>query len=176
MSATDPDRWREAVSYEFSMLGATLRMVAQEGALHNAISESRLLHARNLSDFCSEPWRSNDIKPWELYDDYDTAPEYRTLRSLIKDVETAYRSETCELVSPDGTRVFKSPQWAFNKKLAHLTHDRGIEFANQPDSGFDYQPFMDLVVPKLMLLAAEIRRLQKREHDLNRPPQEVRHE
>ncbi|MGA2411549.1 MAG: hypothetical protein ABSG46_14325 [Candidatus Binataceae bacterium] len=135
------------------MLSETLKMLAPEGSIRNAISESRVLHARNLCDFCSAPWRPTDIKPKDLFDNYDTAVEYSALRSLVGDVATAYRTDACAVIAADGTSGFKSPKWAFDKMLAHPTQDRG--------TSFNYQPFLDLVVPKLRLVADEIRHLEK---------------
>jgi hypothetical protein len=152
-TSSDRDRWCQVIGYEVSMLGETLKMAEPEGARRNAIAESRVLHARNLCDFCTPPWRQTDIKPKELFEDYDTAAEYGALRGLVDDVATAYQKDACTVVLPDGKSELKSPTWAFDKMLAHPTHDRGL--------GFNYQPFLDIVVPKIRLLTAEIRRLER---------------
>ena len=91
------------------MLGETLKVVAPEGAGRNAINESRVLHARNLCDFCNQPWRPTDIKPIDLFDDYDNAAEYSALRGLVADVAIAYITDACMVVAADGTSTLKVP-------------------------------------------------------------------
>ena len=150
---SDRDRWREVIRYEVWMLGETLKMTAPKGAGRNAISESLMLHARNLCDFCSPPWQQTDIKPTDLFDDYDNAAKYSALRSLVADVAMAYKTDARRAAAVDGTTELKSPKWAFDKMLAHPTQFRG--------TGFNYQPFLDLLLPKLGLLTDEIRRLEK---------------
>jgi hypothetical protein len=138
------------------MLGETLRMRAPqtERPLLNAISESLVLHARNLCDFCRAPWQRNDIRPTDLFVQCDT-PAYNSLRTLFSDVARAYRTDAHRIMTVSGKTELKSPKWAFDKMLAHPTRDRG--------TCFDYQPFLDLVVPKLKLLIDEIGRLEKAE-------------
>jgi hypothetical protein len=152
--------WLRVIGYEVWMLGETLKMpqVVQAPlvialSVQNAVTESRVLHARNLCDFCMPRTHPTDIKPENLFDDYSNS-RYDTLRTLVEEVEGAYRkNDACAVVLPNGNTESHSPQWAFNKMLAHPTQDRGL--------GFNYQPFIDFVVPKIKLLADEIRRLEK---------------
>lgn len=178
MSTTDRDRWRGVIKYEVWMFGETLKMAAvlgaPEGDPHrNVVTESLVLHARNLCDFCTPAGRPNDIKPKDLFDDYDTASEYSMLRGLVDDVNAAYqeasasrsvRTGTIDAGSSFatfvetgpiniGTNDLKSPKWAFDKMLAHPTKDRDPR-------RFNYQPFLDLVEPKIKRLVDEIRRLE----------------
>jgi len=158
-TTAERDRWMEVIKYEVWMLGETFKMGAIQAPLSmapsvvNAISESRLLHARNLCDFCSPPWRSNDLKPSDLFDNYDKAAKYTKLQGLVDGVTKAYTTDSCPVVMPDGSKELHSPKWAFDKKLAHPTRERGISF--------DYSPFMNLVVPKLRLVVDVIGSLEK---------------
>jgi hypothetical protein len=74
--------------------------------LQNSIIEGRVLHTRNLCDFCT-PKYATDIKPRDLFDNYDTDPEYETLRGLIKRLDQQY-----------GKGAPGDARWAFNKMLA----------------------------------------------------------
>jgi hypothetical protein len=173
------DRWRLAISYEVRMFEETLKMVASLAApegdpLRNAICESLVLHARNLCDFCIQRKKEDDLKLEDLFGDY-MPDECSTLRRLADDVATTYQKDAC---APDSVRTgtydagssvgtfisttfisttvpseLKSPKWAFDKMLAHLTQVRGPRF--------NYQPFLDLIEPKIRLLVDEIRRLEK---------------
>jgi hypothetical protein len=78
-----------------------------------------------------------------LFDNYDTDPEYETLRGLIKRLDQQY-----------GKGAPGDARWAFNKMLAHPTQER--------DKGFDYSPFLDRVVPVLLEIIGEIERLRGR--------------
>jgi hypothetical protein len=136
------------------MLSATLNMAASPGAPSNAVTEVRVLHARNMCDFCS-PQRATDIKPQDLFDNYDAAPEYSALRGLVADVKAAYETHACTVpLPPDGkTTALKSPKWVFGKMLAHPTQERSISF--------NYQSALALVEPKIKLVAEELTRLEK---------------
>lgn len=83
MSTADRDRWLQTIAYEFSMLDATSKMAAPDGPLRNMITESRVLHARNLCEFCTprNPSWPDDIKPENLFDEYPNRSEYSTLLS-----------------------------------------------------------------------------------------------
>jgi hypothetical protein len=152
---TDRERWWGVISYEVWMIGETQKMVAPQGPLHNVCTESRVLHARNLCKFCSPRKWPTDLKPEDLFDDYDEAPAYSVLRGLVGAVKAAYETDACTVpLPPDGkTTALKSPKWAFDKMLAHPTQDRG--------TSFDYKPFLDLVVPKIKLVAEDLTRLEK---------------
>jgi hypothetical protein len=158
-TAPERDHWLQVIGYEVWMLGETFKMVAVQAplliasSLLNAISESRVLHARNLCDFCNPPWRQDDIKPSDLFDNYDTATEYSTLRVFVDGAAKAYTTDTCPVVMPDGRLELRSPKWAFDKKLAHPTRQRG--------TSFDYSRFVDVVMPKLQQVVEEMGRMEK---------------
>jgi hypothetical protein len=150
--------WLDVIGYEVWMLGETYKMQVVQvplfitQAVQNAITESGVLHARNLCNFCAGPWQNDDIKPSDLFENHYISWEYIWLQKLIGDVATTYNG-----AAVDG----KSPRWAFNKKLAHPTQDRGL--------GFNYEPFLKLVYPKIKLLAEEIGRLEKKEQGRDFP-------
>jgi hypothetical protein len=110
--------------------------------LGNSITEARVLHTRNLCDFCTSP-RADDIKPSDLFDNYDTHQKYETLRGLMKRLDQQY-----------GKGDEGSARWAFNKKLAHPTKERG--------ESFDYTPFLDRVLPVLQEIVGELETLRGR--------------
>jgi hypothetical protein len=160
-------RWLGVIGYEIKMLCALAKIKGRVirfevfppvgqgdvGMIPNAIPESMVLHARNLCDFCMPRQHSTDLKPENLFDDYYSNTRYDTLQKLAKDVHDAYAKKILSVVLPNGNTESWTPQWAFNKMLAHPTQDRGF--------GFDYASFLDLVVPKIKLLADEIGRLEK---------------
>jgi len=169
-AAAQRARWLDVIEYEIKMLRALNKLIGKGirfeisppvgqddiEMIFNAIPESIVLHARNLCDFCmrrGQRGQKNDIKPKDLFDDYDSNAQYKDLRTLVINVETVYTKGACDVVLPDGNTKRHSPKWAFDKMLAHPTQDRGRSFV--------YQPFLDLVVPKIKLLADEIRRLEK---------------
>ena len=123
-TTSDRDRWMDVIGYEVWMLGETLKIGAPEGPLRNAISESRVLHARNLCDFCSPPWRPTDIKPADLF----TPTESGVLGTLVGNVVKTYLTDAYPVLPPDGTSAKRSPKWVFDKMLAHPTQDRGTSF------------------------------------------------
>jgi hypothetical protein len=165
IQASDADqraRWLAVIGYEVWMLVEACKMlpVVQASfrnarAIQNAVTESWVLHTRNLCEFCCMPRRySTDIKPEDLFDDYCSNTRYGTLRKLVENVQRAY-TEKVEIVLPNGNMESCTPQWAFNKMLAHPTQNRGL--------GFEYVPFLDRVIPKIKLLADEIGRLEKKQ-------------
>ena len=157
------------------MLSETIKMaatlVASEGdARRNVITESRVLHVRNICDFCTPRKTLDDLRPEDLFDDYQTATVYSELRNLVDDVALIYRTETHipgsirtgtydagssvgSFIETTFPRKIQSPKTAFDKNVAHLTHDRS--------TWFNYQPFLDVVEPKIKLLVDEIGRLEK---------------
>jgi hypothetical protein len=141
-SDQDPRRWLGVIAYEFWMLrmlgeATTLELKIttslpeteartllqyQARVVVNALCESRVLHARNICDFCTAPRREqeekakrekrqskrpndnqqksrneiyleNDIKPSDLFKDYYTPDEYSNLLKMIEDVATAYLTD-----------------------------------------------------------------------------------
>jgi hypothetical protein len=123
----DRSRWWGVLKYEVSMFRGLPGL--QQGVrgwvsippedprrihwlLSNSITEGRILHTRNLCDFRTSR-RTDDIKPSDLFDNYDTDQKYETLRGLMKRLAEQYGKG-------EG-----SARWAFNKKLAHPTKERG---------------------------------------------------
>ena len=108
--------------------------------LGNCISEGRVLHTRNLCDFCTSE-KPNDIRPSDLFDNYDTDPRYDTLKGLMKRLKQQY-----------GKGDRDDARWAFNKMLAHPIKERG--------ESFDYSPFLKRVLPVLCDIIREMETLQ----------------
>jgi hypothetical protein len=148
-------RWWRAIGYEVSMLRGLrgLRDFAVAVStpsskdrtawlLHNIITEGQVLHTRNLCDFCTSK-TSNDIRPQDLFDNYDTDRKYDKLKELMIRLDKKYGSSKKE----------GDARWAFNKMLAHPSQERN-------DKGFDYTPFLDLVLPLLEEIIGEIETLQ----------------
>lgn len=145
-------RWWGVIGYEVEMLRGLRGLRVLQGwvsdpsedprrtgwLLTMSINEGRVLHTRNLCDFCT-PKYETDIRPCDLFDNYDTDPEYETLRGLIKRLGEQYDKKDDE---------GKSARWAFNKMLAHPTKERG--------KGFDYTPFLDRVLPVLEEIIREL--------------------
>jgi hypothetical protein len=152
--AADRRRWWVVLEYEVSMfrglpeLGG-LGIVSPKNPkrsgwlVSNSIVEGRVLHARNLCDFCTST-DARDIRPCDLFDNYDTDSKYNTLKGLLQRLETQYGR------SDDKTRA----RWAFNKKLAHPTKERG--------ESFDYGPLLNGVVPIVEEIIAELENLRGR--------------
>jgi hypothetical protein len=102
-----------------------------------------------LCDFCTSK-NTHDIKPPDLFDNYDTDPKYDTLKGLMKRLAQQY-----------GHNNVGDARWAFNKMLAHPTQER--------DEGFNYTPFLDRVLPVLDDIIGEIETL--RGHPFPEPPE-----
>jgi hypothetical protein len=147
-------RWWGVIGYEVSMLRGLRGLRGLQGwvstssedpqrtawLLYNSIAEGRVLHTRNLCDFCTSK-HQNDIKPSDLFDNYDTDPKYDTLKGLMKEIAERY-----------GQNKDEDARWAFNKMLAHPTQER--------DESFDYTPFIDRVLPVLEEIIGEIETLR----------------
>jgi hypothetical protein len=103
---------------------------------NNCVNENVILHARNLCDFCTSP-NPNDIKPSDLFDNYEKDPKYRLLRRLVRRVQQKYRKRGKGSV-----------------KLAHPTKTRSTRF--------DYTRHLQRVRPALEDLIAEIERIRGR--------------
>jgi hypothetical protein len=140
--AVDHNRWWVVIGYEVSMLRGLLAVDARQSPLliRNIISEGRVLNTRNLCDFCTSKAKY-DIKPLDLFENYDTDPRYSTLRGLIDSLVREYGNGT-----PGDVR------WAFNKMLAHPTKERG--------TSFDYDPYLTRIFPVLDKIILEIESLR----------------
>jgi hypothetical protein len=150
--AVDRSRWWVVIGYEVSMLRVLLGLRGQITIqseypqssvllLGNIITESKVLHTRNLCDFCTSP-RTNCIKPSDLFDNYNVDQKYETLRGLMKRLDQQYG------------RGEGSARWAFNTKLAHPTKERR--------KSFDYTLFLDRVLPVLQEIIGELETLRGR--------------
>jgi hypothetical protein len=140
----DRSRWWVVIGYEVEMLQQLINIPSQDPAtkswvLRNSITEGKVLHTRNLCDFCLSKLDS-DIKPSDLFDNYDIEQKYQTLMALIEQLRQKYGKD-------EG-----SARWAFNKMLAHPTKERGERF--------EYGPFLDRVLPVLQEIMREIHRLR----------------
>jgi hypothetical protein len=140
-------RWWIVIEYEVWMLQELNKILPTDPILSNLllrnnITEGVVLHTRNLCDFCTSR-RLNDIKPSDLFDNYDTAPRYDTLKELMKRLDQQY-----------GKGKEGDVKWAFNKKLAHPTKERG--------ECFDYTGFLNRVNPVLRDIIGELEALRGR--------------
>ena len=154
--AVDRSRWWGTIEYEVSMFRGVpelrgLDIISPRNPkrslwlLSNSITEGRVLHTRNLCDFCtSKDIRDRDIKPSDLFDNYDTDSKYNRLKGLLQRLDQRYGRSN----DP------KSARWAFNKKLAHPTKERG--------EGFNYDPLLNCVVPVIEEIIAELETLRGR--------------
>jgi hypothetical protein len=154
--AANRHRWWVVIEYEVSMLRGLRGLQTVKGwvnapssehdlrrtgwLLAMSVAEGRVLHTRNLCDFCTST-KTNDIKPHDLFENYDTDPKYDTLKGLMKEIAERYGQ------NKDG-----DARWAFNKMLAHPTQER--------DESFDYTPFLDRVLPVLEEIIGEIETLR----------------
>lgn len=127
----DRSRWWGVIAYEVSMFRWAISIsVKGDPLLANGITETKILHTRNLCDFCTST-RPNDIKPSDLFDGYDTHARYKRLRELTKLLNQEYGKS-----GRDG-----DARWTFNKMLAHPSKERGLSF--------DYTSSLQRVVPVL---------------------------
>ena len=144
-------QWWSVIGYEVSMLRGLQELgfriipptkdpVRSGWLLKNNIIEGRVLHTRNLCDFCTSK-QNRDITPFDLFDDFNTDPKYDTLKKLTKHLTEQY-----------GKNAPGNPRWAFNKMLAHPTKER--------DSDFNYDPFLERVIPVLQEIIGEMETLR----------------
>ena len=152
--AADRGRWWVVIEYEVSMFRGLpeigeLGIVSAKNPkrngwlVSNSIVEGRVLHTRNLCEFCTST-DARDIRPCDLFDNYDTDSKYNTLKGLLQRLETLYGR------SHDETRA----RWAFNTKLAHPTKARA--------ESFDYGPLLSGVVPIIEEIIAKLENLRGR--------------
>lgn len=151
---SDRERWWCVIGYEITMLRAalTIEMTVNGPAdnarlskwlLDNLIAEGKILHIRNLCDFCTSR-KPDDIKPCDLFDDYHTDDKYVRLRKLIESLSRQYGA----------SHQKNSPRWVFNKKLAHPTKERGKRF--------EYGPYLNQIRPLLEKIIIEVESLRGR--------------
>jgi hypothetical protein len=110
----------------------------------NAIAESAVLHARILCDLFSSEDKSHpdDVGFSDLFDDWETDERYTNLKSQVAQMKSAYGDSTTE----------NSPCRQFNKMLAHLTKERGLEH--------NYEGALQTVDPFIQSIVSELGRLK----------------
>src|SRR6202034_3750696 len=104
-------------------------------AIGNALTESRVLHARQLCDIFLSRGERDDVKLANLVAEH---MQSRTLAELLKDLREKYGNRT----------KVGSPCWVFNKKMFHPTVER--------TDMHDYSPALKIVEPILKKIVAEI--------------------
>ena len=111
----------------------------------NAIAESAVLHARILCDLFSSEDKSypDDIGFSDLFEDWENGERYGNLKSLIAEMKAAYRGDY---------QTKNSPCRQFNKKLAHLTKERGLVHI--------YEEALQTVEPFIQSIVSELGRLK----------------
>jgi hypothetical protein len=138
MNTSGRNPW-PVVAYEIDMLEQLEAPTRWRGAFRNAITESRVLHARQLCDiFLSRGSWPDDIVLAHLI------PYWRDLNGLAKLVE--------RLEKDFGSRKAPgSPCWIFNKMMAHATLER--------NDSYNYEAALVQVCPTLKLIVGEIESL-----------------
>jgi hypothetical protein len=133
--------WWHVIGYEVSMLRWLNSIQADHPSpSSNLITEGRVLHVRNLCDFATSK-KANDIKPPDMFDNYDIDARYKQLERFRRRLDKKY-----------GRGGKGSARWAFNKKLAHPTKVRGTHF--------DYTRYLSRVLPALDDFITEIESLR----------------
>lgn len=149
MSASPSDReaWWSVIKYEVNMLRALNNVnLSVDGPqiqwiFDNLITEGKVLHTRNLCDFCTSR-KPSDIKICDLFDNYSTDDKYRKLRELVELLIQGYGKSD----------QVNSSRWVFNKMAVHPTKERGM--------GFDYNFHLKQVWPVLQNIIDELELLR----------------
>ncbi len=129
----------DTVSYEVRMRKNLSQTPVLLPTLTNALTESRVLHARQQCDvFLSKGREKDDIKLEHLVPDWQSAANCAQLRELINDLKQKYGSRKND----------DSPCWVFNVIMAHPTLYRG--------HGYNYGPALQMVEPVLAKIVEEI--------------------
>jgi hypothetical protein len=122
-------------SYEVDM-HETLSERPSALAQHNALTESIVLHARQLCEmFLSLSNKDDNVKLADLISEGEQSAEFK---KLVAELRGIYGN----------SRKVGSPSWVFNKMLLHPT-------AVRIDS-YDYGPALNQVRPVLKKIIAEI--------------------
>lgn len=135
------------IEYEVAMFQATreiLRNLQQPLALNNAVTESFLLHIRNLCEFALRTKRQkeqypDDIGFVDLFSGWENDARYDSLRKSIHGLGNAY-----------GTNDQDSPRAALNQRLAHPTQKRA------ESAGYDYTRHVKTVAPFIERIIEQI--------------------
>jgi hypothetical protein len=110
-------------AYEIDML-ETLLEAPSAGAIRNALTESVVLHARQLCEiFLSKGRQPDDIRLEHLV---PMSALSDRLLTLVEELKEKYGSSSME----------ESPCWVFNKMLLHPTTERL--------DAYNYQPALDV--------------------------------
>jgi hypothetical protein len=131
-----PNYW-VVVQYEFEMysrIGEMQRHIPHDVALKNALTESFLLHTRNLCELVGpdSKKRGDDLRLTDLFPDWETGSKYIDVKGLIADLVSVY-----------GEDVPETPRWTLNKRLAHPTRPRADK------DGHDYTHIVQLLDAKI---------------------------
>jgi hypothetical protein len=104
--------------------------------VNNALTEGRVLHARQLCEiFLSRSTENDNVRLIHLVSESDQSQQ---LKKLVAELDEKYGNRRTE----------GSPCWVFNKMLIHPTTERS--------DGDDYQSALDAVKPILKLIVREI--------------------
>jgi len=132
-------------SYEIHMLEELLQGRHLRKVILNAITESIVLHARQLCEiFLSRSTEADNIKLVHLVPKIDQSER---LKKLINELDKSYGSRKEE----------GSACWVFNKMLLHPTTERL--------DGYNYEPALKAVVPILEKIVHEIESARSQEFD-----------
>jgi hypothetical protein len=128
---------RGIAAYEIDML-ENLADGPSDWAKGNALTESRVLHARQLCDIFLGRGEQDEVRLASLLANH---PQSRALRELVGELRTKYGNRN----------MSGSPCWVFNKKMFHPTVER--------TDSHDYAPALRIVEPILKKIVAEIESL-----------------
>ncbi len=131
-------------SYEIDMY-ENLLAEPSFAAVHNALTESKVLRARQLSEiFLAHNASADNIRLSHLVAEGDQS---ECLRGLIQKLREVY-----------GNRAQRqSPYWVFHKMLLHPTTER--------TDSYDYEPALTSVEPILKEIIAEIESIRRQRFD-----------
>ena len=126
----------EVARYEVDMHETLLEGELSATALRNALTESMVLHARQLCEiFLSRSAEADNVK---LSDLVSESEQSEMLKELLSELERAYGDR----------RTSNSPCWVFNKMLLHPTTQR--------IDGYNYDSALNRVRPVLKKIVTEI--------------------
>jgi hypothetical protein len=144
----------DVFEYELAMLNAVYGMSQSRvpqgptgTALDNAITETLVLHTRNLCEIVLPgPSYPDDIRMKDLFQDWDTNTTgiYNAVKSLIGQLDSLYGK----------SGVQGDARFDFNKRLAHSTKQRAAS------PGYDYGPHLLSLLPKIAQIALEFEKLR----------------
>lgn len=132
------DPWFVA-SYEVDMHEKLSQDLKSIRLINNALTESRVLHARQLCEIILDiGGNQNNVRLEHLVPDWTNRADCSRLIELRENLKTLY-----------GAREdIGSPRWVFNKMMAHPTLER--------TDNYDYGKSFEMIGPKLREIIAEI--------------------